>query len=65
MNVTEWMLANGIERLIFVPADELVQRDSFHVHLLDGWLADHIGRGETAEDALADAQRRITERKAA
>ena len=56
---------NGIERIVFVPASELLSRDSFHVHLFDGWLAEHVGRGETVEAALEDVCRRVSERKAA
>ena len=55
----------GIESIVFVPATDLVPRGCYHVRLRDGWLAEHIGRGDSIEAALRDALERVHGRVAA
>lgn len=63
--IEQSMIEHGVDRIVLVPADELCPYDVFHVHLASGWLAEHIGRGETYEEALKDALERVHGREAA
>jgi len=56
---------HGIAKIVYVPASPEVPRDAFHVWLRDGWLAEHIGRGDSIEVALRDALERVHGRVAA
>ncbi len=65
-SVSELMRENGIERIVYVPASDLVPHDAFHAWPFDcGGLDHHCGRGETVEDAIADAARRMAMLEAA
>ena len=65
MTIEHLMREHGIERIVRVPEMPEVPRESFHVHLSDGWLAEHVGRGATVLAALEDACERVRERRAA
>lgn len=61
MNLADLMRANGIERIVYVPATDLLPRDMFHAWRFDNHL--ECGRGPTPEAAIEDA--RALERRAA
>lgn len=65
MSIEHLMREHGIERVVYLPASELAPYDIFHVHLFDGHLGEHIGRGNTIEEALKDAVERVRGRVAA
>lgn len=55
MNTTELMKANGIERIVYVPASDLLPRAEFHAWRFDNPV--NCGVGATVEEAIADAAR--------
>lgn len=59
MHITQAMKRHGIERIVFVPASDLVPHDAFHAWTFDGYLAEHCGRGATVEEAIQDAVARM------
>lgn len=56
MNVTDFMLSNGIRSIVYVPACDLVPQDAYHVWLFSNHL--ECGSGASVEEALADAATR-------
>ena len=54
----EFCRKHGVERIVFLP-------NIIRVHLHEGWLGEHIGRGATIEEATLDALHRLQTRKAA
>jgi hypothetical protein len=67
METVELLRSQGLEdRLDTIGVERIVRTEAgWHVHLFDGWLAEHVGCGETIADAAADAIQRIQERIAA
>jgi hypothetical protein len=65
MNVTELMKRHRINRVVFLPADDLVPRDRFHAWSLDSGGLDHfMGRGAIVEEAIHDCVRRCQQEAA-
>ena len=60
IGISNLMRDHHIERIVFVPATELVPHDTFHAWPFDGWLTEHCGIGSTVEQAIADAEDRRT-----
>jgi len=63
--IEHFMQEHGIERIVRRAPTDLLPEEGYHVHLLDGHLAEHIGRGATVDEATHDAIRRVRMREAA
>ena len=57
--ISEAMKQLGIESIRYSPPTDLIPRDTFTVRLLDGWLGEHIGCGDTVSEAFEDAARKV------
>lgn len=64
MSMSEIMRDYAVERLVFLPASDLVPRDSFHAWPFDWTSTEQCGRGDTVEAAINDMVAR-NQRKAA
>ena len=62
MNITAYMIAHGIERIVYVPASDLLPNPEFHAWLFDNTM--ECGIGVTAEEAAENAVRFVGKRAA-
>lgn len=59
IRISEAMVELGIERIVYLPACDLVRRDTFNVHLLDsGYIGNGTTVGEAYEQAVAQSARK-------
>jgi hypothetical protein len=59
IRISEAMVELGIERIVYLPASDLVPRDTFNCHLIgSGYVGNGLNVGEAYEQACVKARRR-------